>query len=118
MERVSAYLEKQSEPISRNKIVEGVRGKREYTLKAITCLLEAGCATENEKLVSFAQRFPVPDQFPPVPGTTPDTPVPGSPPPTRGNRNGNRSDEVDDAEVERLVSKYGNGSAAKSEFPF
>jgi hypothetical protein len=91
MERVSRHLERQTEPVSRNEITRSVSGKRTYLLAAIDCLITEGCATETvgargAKLVAFAQRFPVPDQFPAVPGNGTEALVPDSPLSTRGNQ--------------------------------
>jgi hypothetical protein len=111
MERVSIFLAEQTKPLSKSDVQRGVRGKRPYVIKAIDELLADGYATaidgpRGSKLISFAKPFRVPETFPDVPGTAGDSPVPAFPPPTRGNANGNASE---DAEVERLVAKYGNG---------
>jgi hypothetical protein len=84
MEKVSAYLERQSAPQSRNDVVEGVGGKRQYVLQAIDHLVAEGIATEqpgprNSKLVGLPDRFPVPVPVPAVPENDRDgNSVPGS----------------------------------------
>jgi hypothetical protein len=86
MEKVSNYLQRQREPVSRSQICRDVKGKREYLLAAIDHLVLEGHAAEtagdrNAKLVAYLHPFPpVPDQFPPVPenGSTDQFPVPPS----------------------------------------
>lgn len=91
MERISRWHESHPEPVSRNEIARSVSGKRTYLLNAIDCLIAEGCAAETvgehgAKLVAYVQRFPVPDQFPAVPGNGAEALVPGSPLSTRGNQ--------------------------------
>jgi hypothetical protein len=88
MERVSRYLELAGTAQTRNTICDAVKGKRTYVLEAITVLIADGYAAEasttgNSKPVRsvkpYREQFPVPDQFPPVPGTDVATGSPGSP---------------------------------------
>jgi AAA domain-containing protein len=119
MERVSRYLEKQHEPVSRTSIVGGVVGKRTTLFTAIDALIAEGCASEtHDKHIKHVRKFPVPDQFPAVPGNGHEDPVPGSPSVGR-NRNGNGSEGADhseavpgdDPEAQRLLELYVNPDA-------
>jgi GNAT superfamily N-acetyltransferase len=70
MERVSRYLEEQSEPISRTAIEEAVTGKVVYVRIAIDCLVREGFASETSgargaRLVSSVHPYRDGD---PVPG--------------------------------------------------
>jgi hypothetical protein len=48
MEKVSAYLELQQEPVSRNAVVEALGGTKEYVLKAIAALVTERFLLEHE----------------------------------------------------------------------
>lgn len=99
MEKASRYLENLTEPVSRSQIAREVGGKREWLLVALDHLHQEGCTTETPgargaTLVSSLKPyrretdpFPVPDQFPPVPGngTTTSSQFPVS---IDGNGNG------------------------------
>lgn len=96
MEKVSRYIE--GKPASRAAIKDGVAGRNEWIIKAITALIEDGYADETvpgTKGTSIRSTKPfrqdtanVPASFPPFPGNgSPDrSPVPT---PYRGNGNGN-----------------------------
>jgi len=112
MEQVSREIEQHAEPVSRADIVAAIGRKRQHVLDAITHLVADGYAVETAgargaKLTSSIHPFRVPDPFPPVPENAPIPPVPPVPTPSKGNGNGNGSD---DAEVERLMAKYGDQS--------
>jgi hypothetical protein len=47
MERVFSYLKSQAEPISRNRVVAGVKGNKQYVLQAIDQLIADGVAEET-----------------------------------------------------------------------
>lgn len=97
MQKVSALLAIQTEPVSRNQIVAEIGGRKDYTLKALDHLCRLGYATEtdgprNAKMVSHARSFtvhewenqpdppPVPTGSPVVPGTSPTSGSRSSPP--------------------------------------
>lgn len=93
MERVSVYLQKQSEPVSRTNIADHVIGKRKYLFIAIDHLLAGKFAEETDaKHIKHLRQFPssqaVPQQFPELVG---EDQFPGSPL-SRGNRNGELSE--------------------------
>jgi hypothetical protein len=74
MERVSRYLELQSEPVSRTVTEEGVIGKVAYVRAAIDCLVREGFASETSgargaRLIASVRPFRVGD---PVPTPSPD----------------------------------------------
>jgi hypothetical protein len=88
MERVSNFLDLQTAPLSRNAIVQGVKGKREFVLKAIDCLIAdeyAGETTSSRggRSVRFLKRYQA-DRFSGSllkegePGTSESAPVPGT----------------------------------------
>ncbi len=89
MEKVSAWLELQSEPVTRNAISDAVQGKKSGVLAAITALVLEDYATETDgpnrsHLISSIRSYrvatddnndsgsSVPSGSPVVPGTTPD----------------------------------------------
>jgi hypothetical protein len=47
MEKVSVYLEMQSEPVTRNTVYDALGGTKEYVLKAIAALVTEGFVTEE-----------------------------------------------------------------------
>lgn len=112
MAKVSRFLEEQTEPLARGEIVRGVKGQRVYVLQAIDELIAGGYATETigprrAKLTSH--HHPFSESFSPVgrendrtgqedafSGTT-----------QNGSRTQNDSGEEGDAEVARLLAKYG-----------
>jgi hypothetical protein len=78
MERVFSYLKEQSEPVTRNSIAAGVKGTKQWVLKAVDELVAEGSAEEvpgprNSKLVSLAVcgSEPVPEPHEPLRGTEP-----------------------------------------------
>ena len=106
MEKVSRFLERQTEPVSRAVITAGVSGQKKWVLQAIDELIAGGHATETPgsrgaKLTSHVHPFCVPDPFSPVPENGTTSPVLPVLPPSRGNGSQNGSD---DAEVERLAA--------------
>jgi hypothetical protein len=48
MEKVSAWLELQHEPVTRNEITDAIGGTKDYVLKAITALRVEGFTTEDD----------------------------------------------------------------------
>jgi hypothetical protein len=77
MDRVLAHLARNPEPVSRSALASAVGKRREWTLKAIDCLIADGALRlEDRKVV-------------PVPGTFPGTTVGNGnvPPSTTGNGN-------------------------------
>ena len=48
MERVSRFLEKQAEPVSRRTIETNVKGKTDYVRQAIDCLVREEFAAETD----------------------------------------------------------------------
>jgi DNA-binding CsgD family transcriptional regulator len=104
MEKVSTWLTTQPEPVSRQTIKDAKLGKAEYVTAAIDALLLEDYAVQTEgprgaKLVAGTRPFkddtrPIPDPFPPIPGTGerthshPFPPLQGEPVDLRGARNG------------------------------
>lgn len=113
MEKVSRYLEGQTAPVTRSNIAKptAVSGKREWVLVAVDALVEEGYANATETPggtqithIRLYQDVPdVPDAFPDVPENAGAVDVPGVPPPTGGNANGNAHQ---DPEVARLWNLY------------
>lgn len=117
MEKVSRYLERQTEPIFRSKIAkpDAVSGKREWVLVAVDCLVTeeyANAKTDlSGTLISHIRPFRVPDAFPSenlsdvpdvprvptafprVPDDADATDVPAFPLPTGRDANGNVNEE-------------------------
>jgi len=77
MARVLRFLEQQREPVSRNAIFRGVKGKRAYVLDAIQHVIDDGDARET--LDALIYRYPVPGRYPVVPGNQSDSWYPGTP---------------------------------------
>jgi hypothetical protein len=114
MEKVSAYLERQREPVSRNTISRDVKGKRDYLLAAISHLIDDGYAIETDgargaKCVTSVK--PYPDQFPdagtagnqsPGLGGLTSSPFPGVYP-----GNGNQSDQAEQERLEAIGEELG-----------
>jgi hypothetical protein len=102
MARVSEYLEKQREGVSRSRVKENVKGRAEWVAVAIDHLVADGYATEQPgnrgtKLLSHVRPYtpdPTPDPFPEQVGTrgnrslgwkgTTPSPVPGVYTPEQG----------------------------------
>jgi len=114
MAKVSAYLERQREPVSRNTIARDVKGKRDYLLAAISHLIADGFAIESDgargaKLVASIK--PYPDQFPD--GGTAGNQSPGlggltsSLFPGLRTGNGNQSDQAELERLEGLAEELG-----------
>ena len=94
MQKVSALLERQSEPIGRNQIATEIGGRKDIALKAIDALVRTGYAHETDgpnrtKLASHTKPFTVleweaqdvvPTGSAVVPGTTTVGGSSGSPP--------------------------------------
>lgn len=109
MERISHYLERQPEPVSRTNIETNVKGKSaEWIRKALDALIHNGYATEedgprNARLVRTIRPFTATPSDPVSPrpdGVTPPRPTPS--PPTGDGRRGDavetdspRPDELD-----------------------
>lgn len=74
MQRVSAFLEHQSEPVSRRTVEENVKGKsRTFLRQAMDALVEGGYANETlgsrgARMLTFARHFTSPDLAPTSPG--------------------------------------------------
>jgi hypothetical protein len=84
MERVSRYLEAQSEPVSRNAIEKDVKGKRDYKRLAIDCLIEEGFAGESSgtnraRLIASVRPFREDEFAPGSPRLDSEEFAPGSP---------------------------------------
>jgi hypothetical protein len=128
MERVSHYLEAQTEPVTRNQIVLNVTGKAEYVGKAIDHLVDLHYATEqtgqNRSRLYEATRPFIRSEWEKqqesqvLPGSSPVLPEelisgssPSSPPTGDGrnlSRNGNHPvlPQDDDPEVQAMLAHY------------
>jgi hypothetical protein len=129
MERVSEYLATLTEPVNKTVIVRDVRGKREWVIRAIDCLVADGTATETRgahgaKLITLQ---PFPPAVPPVesgnrervPLRSPSQTFPGTP--GNGREQGtaqtslSETDEVkplskaDLKRIERIEREYNDG---------
>jgi hypothetical protein len=91
MEKVSVYLELQTEPVTRTTICEALGGRKEFIVKAIDALILEDFASESRgakgsKLIESERHFReadpscfrVPESFPVVPGTTETSRSPSS----------------------------------------
>jgi hypothetical protein len=112
MEKVSTWLTTQPEPVSRQTIKDAKLGKAEYVTAAIDALLLEDYAVQTEgprgaKLVAGTRPFkddtrPIPDPFPPIPGTGerthshPFPPLQGEPVDLRGARNSSHTPPIPD----------------------
>jgi hypothetical protein len=74
MERVSAYLEEQGEPVSLNAVEKNVKGKsRDWIRKAVEALVANGCVAETPgsrgaRMLTSRQPFTSPDLAETSPG--------------------------------------------------
>jgi hypothetical protein len=116
MQRVSEYLERQSDGVPVTAIYRDVKGKRDYLRDAVAFLVGDGFANEQagnrgSRLIRSTKPYHEPS--PTLPHPSPDTlsaPVPAVPPPLGGDRdslqtNGDRNGHghVDPDEIERLA---------------
>lgn len=116
MERISRYLDAQSDEVTRSAIYRSVRGKRDYLVTAIDYLVEDGYVTERggnrgSRLMRLVKPFPdpsprVPD---PSPGAETTTRSPFPPSLERGTGDGSSVDATDDldpgARLDALVER-------------
>ena len=104
MERVSRYLERQSDTVKVGNIYRDVQGKRDYLIEAVRFLVGDGYATEKpgnhgSRLIRSTKPYREPS--PTRPPSSPDTLEPSRPPvppPIGGDG------ERDDTELERLLA--------------
>lgn len=95
MQRVSEYLEVQTDEVPVSAIYRDVKGKRAYLIDAVRFLVSSHHISEREgnhgsRLIRITKPFraPVPDSSPPYPNHGSPL-VPPVPPSTEGNGNGN-----------------------------
>jgi hypothetical protein len=123
MEKVSRYLELQSDAVSRSQISRDVTGKREYVLSAIDHLIADGHAAETDgprkarlvvSLTSYRdQPAPVPDPFPTHSQERDDDQFP-VPLPLGGNGNGSSAAQND---LEPEIGGNGNHNTERPPLP-
>ena len=122
MGRVSAFLEKQTEPVSLRTIENAGLGKsREWIRKAVEALAAEGYVTETPgprraRMFSFERQFTTSPEFAATsPGevgaTSPHFAYPLQGGEVRGEVNGAKSPDDLSGEVERLAAKYPEESA-------
>jgi hypothetical protein len=110
MQKVSRYLERQAEPVSRNMVEQHVGGKRDYLRRAMDELVASGFLIETHganrsRLLTFVRSF---DGFAPgSPQFAPEASLSGSPlrPSPKGGEGepNSRVRPFEEDEVERLA---------------
>ena len=114
MAKVSSYLERQHEPVSRSEVERNIVGQGIYVRQAIDELVAGGYADESPgargaRNVTFVKPYPTPSDPVATPSRQGDHRDPVSPSvPYKGDGDG---DGVAD-EVERLLAKYGRDGVA------